>query len=265
MRSLLFPLLCLSAASLVVSCGTTVDPSEPDALVVQAYLYYGAASQTVEVVRPAPLNTSGQGRPVTDARVLLRRLPAEEDEDVHEPRVLFQPHPTVPGLYQSAPGTVTLVEGGLYQLEVDDGEQRVEATTTVPPAPEAIATEPAVPTLTLPRLTPDILDEDALTVSWGGPPDVPYLIQVSHAETDTLTFVSSILWDGPGEVLHEAFPASGLYHVCLYRSTFDLITFDRARPARRLYLAPSNVEGGFGVVAALHGTCMPTTVQRPDA
>ncbi len=253
MRLLLTIGLC-TIALLSTACDTAPAPDSSPGLLVEAYLYWPSEVHAVVVGRPVPLGGTPDARPANDARVwlgveqeALAPMTAEGGND---------------GRYIVDANRVPLEAGAEYALVVEHDGQRLTAFTRVPPPPSGVRMEPDARSEPLDVDRSDEDAEDLIFMTWTLPDGelTPHLIQVDHPEFGR-TFASPIHWDGEGTVEREAFPEAGTYRLCLYRTTDDLVTFEQNPQARRLYVVPSNVEGGFGVFAALHGTCWPITVR----
>jgi len=243
----------LLLGTLLMGCDATTPPAPETGLVVEAYLVWPADVFVVDVSRPIPLGNLPEPTPEPDACVTISL-----DE---EAPLLMTPNGDVAGRYMLPIEALPLEEDIPYRLSVEVGDQRLTAVTYVPLPPTDVQVDPDIDEVLVIDRSDDAFDE-VLTLTWGlsdGVP-TPHLIQVMHPDLGR-TFSSPLHWDGEGSVERQVFPEAGAYELCLYRTTDDLVVYDQNRQARRLYVAPSNVAGGFGVFAALHGVCQSLTVR----
>ncbi|MEM6646171.1 MAG: hypothetical protein AAF730_07955 [Bacteroidota bacterium] len=241
-------------STLLTGCDATAPPGPEAGLVIEAYLVWPGDAFVVDVSRPVPPGDVPEPIPEPGARVAIGIG--------EEAPLLMTPDGQVPGRYTLPIDALPLEDDTPYRLSVELDDQRLTAVTYVPIRPTNVQITPDVDTAPLVLDRSEDAFDDVLTLTWALPEGnpTPHLIQVTHPDLGR-TFNSAIRWDGEGTVERQAFPEDGVYELCLYRTTDDLVVYDQNRQARRLYVAPSNVEGGFGVFAALHGICQPLTVR----
>lgn len=234
-------------------------PPDPDAFVVQAFLFAGepVTQVTVTEVLPIDADSGAVPEPINDASIRLIRRGV--------------PYPLVstdgsPGSYHY-PGSDLAVEvGDHFELEVRWRDQIATAETVVPPPP--IGLELSDESLNAPSFGGGPgggFSSDRLVARWSNPDDELHYVVVENVATDPepvrdadapTSFARRIIL--PPTPADSSFVSArslthfGKHRVTLYRVNDEYADLYRGlrQDSRDLNEPPSNIVGGLGVFSA---------------
>ncbi len=261
----IFMLLLACAALCACDSNSPLLP-ESEKLVVRAYLYSGEAVRDIQLTSTYAITSEDTvGAPINNATVTLEKF-----GKVY-PLVLT---PGDSGYYHYAGSDLRVEVGDRFTISVARENERVTATTDIPPAPQNVqlsATEFVV------SASPTPFDTSSITVSWNNPDESFYFVTVENIETtrtpinDRLPFPRGAGFSRSRPIRENRYQIRrfdltylGQHRVRVYKVNQEyanLYAFGQ-QDSRNLNEPLTNIQNGLGVFAGFSSVELGFTVKR---